>query len=111
MYSYRTFTPGGRKDTSRIIKYVAEYNEIYGTEGQVNTCYCIPEKYDKNTPGFQSASAKVSYATRIAQVIQSTRGGKSQFGNSYLGQPLNVNYLGRIEGMSGGSGMAPVNRF
>lgn len=111
MHSYRQFTPGGRKDTSRMIKYVAEYNEIYRTEGQVNTCYCIPEKFDKNTPGSDSASARVSYATRISQVIQTTKGGKSQYGNFYLGQPLNVNYLGRIEGMPGGGGMPPINRF
>ena len=111
MYSYQQFTPGGRRDTSRIIKYVAEYNEIYGTEGQVNTCYCIPDKYDKNTPGSDSSSAKVSYATRISQVIQTTKGDKTQYGNFYLEQPLDVNYLGRFQGMPGGSGMPPKNRF
>ena len=111
MHSYRRFTPGGRKDTSRMIKYVAQYNEIYGTDSQVNTCYCIPDKYDKNTPGSDSPSARVSYATRIAQIIRATKGGKTQYGNFYLGDPLNVNYLGRIEGMPGGSGMPPVNRF
>jgi len=111
MYSYRQFTPGGRKDTSRIIRYVAQYNEVYGDDGKINTCFCIPNKFDKNTPGSDSSSAKVSYATRIAQVIQSTRGGKTQYGNFYLGQQLNVNYLGRIEGMPGGSGMPPTNRF
>lgn len=109
MYSYRQFTPGGRKDTSRIIKYVSEYNEVY--KGQETTCYCIPDKYDKNTPLSDSPSAKVSYATRISQVIQSRKGGKTEYGNFYLGKPLNVNYLGRIEGMSGGSGMPPRNRF
>ena len=111
MYSYRHFRPGGRQDTSRIIKYVSEYNNLYADEGQINTCYCIPDKYDKNTPGSDSPSAKVSYATRIAQVIQSTKGGKTQYGNFYLGQPLNVNYLGRVEGMPGGSGMPPKNKF
>ncbi len=111
MYSYRQFTPGGRRDTSRIIKYVAEYNEVYGNNGDINTCYCIPDKYDKNTPGSSSSSAKVSYATRISNVIKNSKGGKSQYGNFYLGQPLNVNYLGRIEGMPGGSGMPPINRF
>jgi hypothetical protein len=111
MYSYQSFTPGGRRDTSRIIKYVALYNELYGKDGQINTCYCIPDKYDKNTPGFDSPSMKVSYATRIAQVIQASKGGKSQYGNFYLGQPLNINYLGRIEGMPGGSGAPPINRF
>ncbi len=111
MYSYRQFTPGGRSNTSRIIYYATEYNNLYGADGQSNTCYCIPDKYDKNTPGSDSSSAKVSYATRIAQVIQSTKGGKSQYGNFYLGQPLNVNYLGRVEGMPGGGGMPPKNRF
>lgn len=111
MYSYRQFAPGGRKDTSRIIKYVAEYNQIYGTAGQINTCYCVPDKYDKNTPGSDSSSARVSYATKIAQTIQSAKGGKTQYGNFYLGQPLNINYLGRVEGMPGGSGMPPRNRF
>lgn len=111
MYSYRQFTPGGRRDTSRMIKYAAEYNNIYGTEGQDKTCYCIPDKYDKNTPGSDSSSAKISYATKISQIINYSKGGKTQYGNFYLGQPLNVNYLGRIEGMSGGGGAPPVNRF
>jgi hypothetical protein len=111
MYSYRQFTPGGRRDTSRIIKYVAEYNTLYGTEYQETTCYCIPDKYDKNTPGSDAASSRVSYATRISQVIQFAKGGKSQYGNFYLGQPLNVNCLGRMEGMPGGSGMPPKNKF
>ena len=111
MYSYRQFTPGGRKNTSRMINYVAEYNELYGTDGQINTCYCIPDKYDKNTPGSNSPSAKISYATRISTIITTSKGGKIQYGNFYLGQPLDVNYLGRIQGMPGGSGMPPRNVF
>lgn len=111
MYSQRKFTPGSRTNTSRIINYVAAYNAMYPNQSIQPNCYCIPEKYDKNTPGSDSASAKVSYATRIAQVIQSKKGGNVQYGNFYLGQPLNINYLGKIEGMPGGSGMPPVNRF
>jgi hypothetical protein len=111
MHSYGHFRPGGKNDTSRIIKYVAEYNNLYSDDGKINTCYCIPNKYDKNTPGSMSSSAKVSYATKIAQTINSAKGGKSQFGNFYLGQPLNINYLGKIEGMPGGSGMPPKNKF
>jgi hypothetical protein len=111
MHSYQQFTPGGRRDTSRIIKYISQYNAIYGTEGKINTCFCIPNKYDKNTPISDSPSARVSYATRISQLIQSTKGGKVQYGNLYLGEPLNVNYLGRVEGMPGGGGMPPKNRF
>ena len=63
-----------------------------------------------------------SYKMRLSQVLKldgysqnitkiSRISGKTQFGNFYLGQPLNVNYLGRMEGMPGGSGMSPVNRF
>jgi hypothetical protein len=111
MYSYGHFRPGNRNTTSRIINYITEYNRLYGDQGQINTCYCIPNKFDKNTPGSDSSSAKVSYATRIAGIVRNTKGGNSQYGNFYLGQPLNINYLGRIEGMSGGSGAPPVNRF
>jgi len=109
MYSYGHFRPGGSRTTLRMINYVAEYNAVYGSVGEINTCYCIPNRYDKNTPGSDSSSAKVSNATRIAQIISSKKGGKTQYGNFYLGQPLNVNYLGRIEGMPGGSGKPPSN--
>jgi hypothetical protein len=111
MHSYRHFTPGGTSNTAYMINYVTEYNQLYGQQGKIKNCYCVTNKYDKNTPGSDSSSAKVSYATRIAGVIRQTKGGKSQYGNFYLGQPLNINYLGRIEGMPGGSGAPPVNRF
>jgi hypothetical protein len=109
MYSYQNFTPGSRSNTSRIINYVAEYNAV--NPNAITTCYCVPDKYDKNTPGSDSSSAKVSKATRLAQVIQSTKGGKIQYGNFYLGEPLNINYLGRVEGMPGGSGKPLTNKF
>jgi len=110
MYSYQGFTPGSRGNSSRIISYVAEYNAANPNKSPIS-CYCVVDKYDKNTPGSDAASAKVSYATKIAQIIQYSKGGSSQYGNFYLGQPLNVNYLGRIQGMPGGSGSPPVNRF
>ena len=110
MYSYRAFTPGAGKNTSRMISYVSAYNALFPNAEQVN-CYCIPTKYDKNTPGSDSPSWRVSYNRRIAYIINNTKGGKTQYGNLYLGEPLNVNYLGRIEGMSGGSGLPPKNRF
>lgn len=110
MYSYRSFTPGASKGTSRMIHYVAEHNAIFPKSTLLN-CYCVPNKYDKNTPGYDSPSVKQSYNSRISFIINNTKGGKSQYGNLYLGEPLNVNYLGRVEGMSGGSGSPPVNRF
>ena len=110
MYSYQGFTPGSSRNTSRMINYVAEYNAI-NPNSSSTSCLCIPNRYDKNTPGSDSSSANVSYATKITQIIQSSKGGKIQYGNFYLGQPLNINYLGRMEGMPGGSGMPPINRF
>ena len=113
MYSYGHFRPGGSSNTAYMINYVTEYNQLYGYTGKgpIKNCYCIPNKYDKNTPGSDSPSAKVSHATKIAGIIRNTKGGKSQYGNFYLGQPLNINYLGRIQGMPGGSGMPPTNKF
>lgn len=110
MYIKRHFTPGSSKTTSRIINYVAEFNRL-NPQRPINTCYCIPNKYDKNTPGSDSSSYKISNYQRIAQIINNSKGGRIQFGNFYLGQPLNVNYLGNIEGMPGGSGSPPINRF
>ena len=110
MYSYNHFRPGSKKNTGRMINYVASYNVLFPNSEKIN-CYCIPNKYDKNTPGSDSPSSKVSYSTRISQLINSTKGGKTQYGNFYLGEPLNINYLGRIQGMPGGSGSPPVNKF
>jgi hypothetical protein len=45
------------------------------------------------------------------QVINSTVGGSTQFGNYYLGEPVVFNYLGRVEGQPGGSGAPLRNRF
>ena len=110
MYSQRSFIPGNNKSTSRIIKYIAEFNRLY-PEKNINTCYCVPNKYDKNTPSSVSSSYKISNYQRISQIINNSKGGNIQFGNFYLGQPLNINYLGRIEGMPGGSGSPPINKF
>jgi hypothetical protein len=66
--------------------------------------------------------SNLSYKRRLSQILKldsysqqvsriSRMAGKLQYGNFYLGQPLNINYLGRIEGMPGGSGMPPRNRF
>ena len=77
----------------------------------VNPSSWIADKYDKNTIGSDSPSLKISNNRRISQIINFSKGGKTQYGNFYLGQPLNLNYLGRAEGMPGGSGMPPRNKF
>ena len=38
-------------------------------------------------------------------------GWRTQFGNFYLGKALQLNYLGKTEGMPGGSGKPPLNQF
>lgn len=108
MYSQRQFTPGNRSNSSRLINYVAAYNALFPNSQQLN-CYCIPSKYNKLVVGQDSPSIQISNNRRISQIVNYSKGGKSQYGNFYLGQPLNVNYLGRIEGMPGGSGSPPSN--
>jgi hypothetical protein len=109
MHSQRQFTPGKKSNSSKIINYIAEYNARFHTSPL--NCVCVPDNYDKFTVGSDSASTKVSNNTRISQLIKSNLGGKTQYGNFYLGQPLQINYLGRVQGMPGGSGSAPKNRF
>jgi hypothetical protein len=108
MYSHKHFKPGGKTSTSKLIYYVAELNYLTGV---YRDCYCIPDKYDKNTLGSLASSMPTSYASRLSQIVTSTKGGRVQYGNSYLEQPINVNYLGRTEGMPGGSGAPPLNKF
>jgi len=121
MSSYQGFMPGKRSNMRKMIRYTAEYNLYYDVNSKLNSsfnqyynpknCFCIPDNYDKYVVGSDSPSIKVSNKQRIAQIINYSKGGRSEYGNFYLGQPLNVNYLGRMEGMPGGSGMPPKNSF
>jgi hypothetical protein len=110
MFSQRQFTPGKKPKFLRSINYVAAYNAAFPNSPQL-ACVCAPDKYNKNVVGSDSPSTKISNNRRIAQIINYSRGGNIQYGNSYLGQPLNINSLGRAEGMPGGSGKPPTNRF
>ena len=103
------FAPGGSTNSSRMINYVAEYNARF-PDAKI-PCACINNIYNKNVLGSDSSSTKVSYNTRISQIILFSRGGKTQYGNFYLGQPLQLNYLGRNQGMPGGGGSPPLNKF
>ena len=110
MYSKRQFTPGNKSNSSRVINYVAEFNARNPNSQRIN-CQCIPNKYNKMVLGSDSPSVNVTYNTRISQIINSAKGGSVQFGNFYLGQPMDLNYLGRMQGMPGGSGMPIKNTF
>jgi hypothetical protein len=110
MKSQRQFTPGRKSNSSKIINYIASFNALFPNSEPKN-CVCIPDQYNKETIGSESPSTRISKNIRISQIVNFNKGGKTQYGNFYLGQPLNINYLGRMEGMPCGSGSPPVNRF
>jgi len=69
---------------------------------------------------FNTNRSNISYKMYLSKILKldsasqqinriGRLGGSTQFGNFYLGQPLNINYLGRMEGMAGGSGKPPSN--
>ena len=71
---------------------------------------------------FNTNYANISKKRRISQILKldgasqkiqiiGRNSGTTQFGNFYLGQPLSLNYLGRMEGQPGGSGLPPRNKF
>jgi hypothetical protein len=110
MFSQRQFTPGKKANIRRMIQYTAQLNGLLNNTEKLN-CACVADNYDKTTIGSDSPSDKISNNRRIAQLLASNLGGKTQYGNFYLGQTLQLNYLGRNEGMPGGSGSAPKNKF
>jgi len=116
MSSRRSFIPGSKQNATRkLINYGGTFNQLninnINPFDDTYQCICAPTIYNKSVLGSDSPSTRVSYNTRISQVINFYKGGKTQYGNFYLGQPLQLNYLGRSEGMPGGSGMPPLNQF
>jgi hypothetical protein len=111
----RGFTPGNKSYAKRMINYNAIYNELMLNPNSFNfqdntlECLCVSNKYNKLVLASDSSSTNISNNTRISQIVNFYKGGKTQYGNFYLGQPLNLNYLGRFEGMPGGSGTPPRN--
>jgi len=110
MTPQRQFTPGKKSNSAKMINYIAQINALFPNSEQLS-CACLPDKYDKTVLGSDSPSIRISNNMRVAQLVNFYRGGKTQYGNFYLGQPLNINYLGRTEGMPGGSGGPPLNKF
>jgi len=75
-------------------------------------CYCQPEIFKK-----ASANPNSSYNSRnlrVSNIVNNSfKGGRIQFGNTYLGtiNGFGLNYLGRSEGMPGGGGTPIRNKF
>ncbi len=76
-----------------------------------NTCCNTNHDYEGKLFTSQSTTSNRSYLQRTATYLKSARGGKPVFVYFNLGQPFVVNYLGRVEGQSGGSGAPLRNRF
>jgi hypothetical protein len=106
----RKFTPGSSSNASRMIHYIAQLNAL-NRNGNYLNCTCVPEKVNKLFPGSDSVSYRISNNARISQIIKTSLGGSTQYGNFYLGQPLQLDYLGNAPGMPGGSGTPPKNTF
>lgn len=101
--SYQHFTPGKKSEAKKIIKYLS----LAGDNNKI--CQCNTEELKKISS--QSITPNISNAQRISQIIRSSVGGRTHFGNYYLGEPTVFNYLGRVEGQPGGSGTPLRNRF
>ena len=71
---------------------------------------CNPENNVKNFSSITVTENSSNYQ-KNAQIIKSAKGGRIQFGNFYLGEPLMINYLGYTEGQSGGGRVPIRNRF
>ena len=75
-----------------------------------NSC-CPRNEYEGKLFTSQSSTSNLSYLQRTSSYLQNARGGKTAYININIEQPLNVNYLGRVQGQLGGSGAPLRNRF
>jgi hypothetical protein len=108
--STTNFRPGNNTSALKRLIYIAQLNAINKNTNNIN-CLCIPDNYNKQIPGSYSGSYKVPRKMWYSHVIRTSLGGSTQYGSFYLGEPLNLNYLGNPQGMPGGSGMPPKNKF
>jgi hypothetical protein len=101
MYSYYNL----KNNTGPIKKYKKLIE--YASFTEYENCRCQPE-IGKSLAANPYASYD-SRNLRVSQTINSSRGGRIQFGDN--GKPLKLNYLGRLEGSSGGGGVPVKNKF
>ena len=108
MYSYKHFGPGTSSKCGKLINYISQAN-MNSDNSNIKICAFTQSNIYKFSS--QENSGNRSSKQRMAQTIKNTIGGKTVFGNYYLGKPVVANYLGRYEGQPGGSGFPPRNRF
>ena len=85
------FIPGN----NRVIRKIAPYN---------STNVCFQPKVIKT-----NGSSDISNTQRISNLLKNNYRGRIQYGNR--GTPLALNYLGKVEGQSGGAGRPIRNTF
>ena len=95
---------------SKLIRTMESSPYIKYKPGLFKNCACNAG-YNKTKVQSNTVITGISQKSKISQTLKYVKGGKLNYGNFYLGQPLNINYLGRTEGMSGGSGRPPRNTF
>lgn len=104
--SNQYFTPGKKSDAREIIKYLS----LVTREDQLRDFQCFKEDYKKFSS--QAIIPNISTTQRISNILKrNVSNGNTQFGNYYLGGPVVFNYLGRVEGQPGGSGVPLRNKF
>jgi len=73
-----------------------------------DTCGCIDKMKVLKVKTAENNPTQTT-AMRYSEHLRNSLGGRTSFGIS--GQPIQLNYLGRKEGQSGGSGSPMRNRF
>ena len=107
MPTYRQLTPGRKSNASKLILYTNLQSINVCPSYSCGTENLTNKNYDSNTNFLN-----VSTNQRIGNILSSraSLGGRTRFGNFYLNEPINVNYLGRTPGQPGGSGK-PLRNF
>jgi hypothetical protein len=73
-------------------------------------CRCLKRQQSQIITG-QNLIPNISTNMRNSQIINTSLGGKPNFGNCYLGQQPSLDALGSIEGQPGGSFSPIRNKF
>lgn len=113
MYSTNILKHRIRNDTIYKLNYVTQYNYLNPNETPL-LCACSDNKNEKLNKTFVSnpdVMDRMTYNQRISQIINYSKGGSTQFGDYYLGEPVVLNVFGRVAGMPGGSGAPPRNKY